>query len=66
MLLEASVSESDMRRVHGGQRATVRIEAFPDRKLAGTVARVGTLARASADRPFDEKRLVPASIPHQT
>jgi len=56
MLLEASVSEADMRRVHAGQRATVRVEAFPDRRLAGTVARVGTLARASADRPFDEKR----------
>jgi len=56
MLLEASVSEADMRRVHPGQRATVRVEAFPDRRLAGAVARVGTLARASADRPFDEKR----------
>jgi multidrug efflux pump subunit AcrA (membrane-fusion protein) len=56
MLLEASVSEAEVRTVRPGQQAVVRVEAFPDRTLAGTVARVGTLARQSSERPFDEKR----------
>lgn len=56
MLLEGSVSEAEVHRVHTGQPAAVRIEAFPDLRLTGKVARVGTLARASADRPFDDKR----------
>jgi RND family efflux transporter MFP subunit len=56
MLLEASVSEAEVHRVRPGQAAAVRIEAFPDLRLTGKVTRVGTLARASADRPFDDKR----------
>ena len=56
MLMEASVSEAEMHRVRPGQPATIRVEAFPDLRLAGKVTRVGALARASADRPFDEKR----------
>jgi len=56
MLVETSVSEAELRRVRVGQTAAVRVEAFPDLRLTGAVTRVGTLARASADRPFDEKR----------
>jgi HlyD family secretion protein len=56
MLLEASVSEAEVHRVRPGQPAVVRVEAFPDVRLPGTVARVGTLARSSADRPFEDKR----------
>lgn len=56
MLVEASVSEAEVHRVHAGQGASIRVEAFPGQMVSGTVARVGTLARASADRPFDEKR----------
>jgi HlyD family secretion protein len=56
MLVEASASEADVHRVHPGQAAAVRLEAFPDLRLTGKVTRVGTLARASADRPFEEKR----------
>ena len=56
MLLEASVSEAEVHRVRPGQTAAVRIEAFPDLRLTGKVTRVGTLARASADRPLDDKR----------
>ena len=37
-------------------RATMRVEAFPDLRLTGKVTRVGTLASASAARPFDDKR----------
>jgi len=56
MLLEASVSEAEVHRVQPGQPATIRVEAFPDLRLAGKVTRVGTLARASVDRPFEDKR----------
>jgi HlyD family secretion protein len=56
MLLEASVSEAEVHRVRPGQPAVVRIEAFPELRLPGTVTRVGTLARSSADRPFADKR----------
>lgn len=56
MVMETSVSEADMHRVRPAQPATVRVEAFPDVRLTGRVARVGTLARASADRPFEDKR----------
>lgn len=56
MLVEASASEADVHRVRPGQAAAVRLEAFPDMRLAGKVTRVGTLARSSADHPFDEKR----------
>jgi multidrug efflux pump subunit AcrA (membrane-fusion protein) len=56
MLVEASISESDVHRVQPGQAAEIRVEAFPDVKLTGTVTRVGTLASASVNRPFDDKR----------
>ena len=56
MLVEASVSEGEVHRVQAGQAAEVRVEAFPDLKLTGTVTRVGTLASSSASRPFDDKR----------
>ena len=56
MLVEASVGEAEVHRVQPGQPATVRVEAFPDLRLTGKVSRVGTLASASATRPFDDKR----------
>lgn len=56
MLVEASISESEVHRVKAGQPAEVRVEAFPDLRLTGTVTRVGTLASASVNRPFDDKR----------
>jgi HlyD family secretion protein len=56
MLVEASVNEADVHRVKPGQPATVRLDAFPDLRLTGSVERVGTLARASVERPFEEKR----------
>jgi multidrug efflux pump subunit AcrA (membrane-fusion protein) len=56
MLVEASTSEADVHRVQPGQTAAVRLEAFPALRLTGKVTRVGTLARSSVDRPFDEKR----------
>jgi multidrug efflux pump subunit AcrA (membrane-fusion protein) len=56
MLVEASVSESEVHRVAPGQTAEVHVEAFPDLKLTGKVTRVGTLASTSVNRPFDDKR----------
>jgi multidrug efflux pump subunit AcrA (membrane-fusion protein) len=56
MLMEGSVGEAEVHRVHRGQTAVVRVEAFPDLRLPGKVIRVGTLARTSVDRPFDDKR----------
>jgi hypothetical protein len=56
MMVETSVSEAEVRRVRPGQPATIRVEAFPDLKLTGTVSRVGTLATTSINRPFEEKR----------
>src|SRR5207249_2877880 len=56
MQVEASASEADVHRIHPGQLATIRLEAFPDLHLTGTITRVGSLARATADRPFEEKR----------
>ena len=56
MVVEASIGEAEVHRVKPGQPATVRVEAFPDLRLTGKVSRVGTLASASATRPFDEKR----------
>lgn len=56
MLLETSVSESEVRRVQPGQHAAIHVEAFPALALRGTVTRVGTLARPAPDRAFDDKR----------
>jgi multidrug resistance efflux pump len=56
MLVETSIGEADVQRVRPGQPATVVLEAFRDRDLTGRVTRVGTLARASAERSFDDKR----------
>src|SRR5688572_437374 len=56
MLVEASISESEVHRVKTGQPAEIRVEAFPDVTLSGQVTRIGTLASTSATRPFDDKR----------
>ena len=56
MLVEASVSEAEIRRVRPGQSARIVLEAFRDRALTGKVARVGTLAHMTAERPFEDKR----------
>lgn len=56
MLVEASVNEADVHRVKPGQPVMIRLDAFPDLRLTGKVERVGTLARASMERPFEEKR----------
>jgi HlyD family secretion protein len=56
MVVEATVSEADIQRVQRDQAATIILEAFRERPLSGKVARVGTLARMSAERPLEDKR----------
>ena len=56
MLVEASVPEAEVHRLHPGQAATIRVEALPSRILTGRVGRVGSLARASAEQPLGGKR----------
>lgn len=56
MLVEGSVAEAEVHRLRAGQRAQIRLDAFPELRLTGRVSRVGTLARASAERPWEEKR----------
>ena len=56
MLVESSVRETDLHQVRPGQPATIRLDAFPDLRLTGQVLSLGALARASATRPFEEKR----------
>jgi HlyD family secretion protein len=56
MVVEASVDEASVHKVHPGLPATIRLDAYPDLLLTGKVARVGTMAQSSADRPFEDKR----------
>lgn len=56
MLVEASVQEAEVHRLRVGQQAQVRLDAFPDLRLSGRVARIGTLARATAERAIEERR----------
>jgi HlyD family secretion protein len=56
MIVESSVSEAELHRVKPGQSAVVRLEAYPDLRLDGTVARVGTLATSSTNHGLDDKR----------
>jgi HlyD family secretion protein len=56
MIVESSVSEAELHRVKPGQPAIVRLEAYPDLRLNGTVARVGTLATSSSAQGLDDKR----------
>jgi HlyD family secretion protein len=66
MVVETSVREVDVHQVTVGLPVGIRLDAFPDQVLDGTVELVGTLARGALDRPYDDKRYevrvaVPAS-----
>lgn len=43
MLVQLAVSETAVHRVRNGQKATITIDAFPDRKYQGTVSHVAQL-----------------------
>ena len=50
MVVETSVRETDVHKLERNQRVDVRVQAYPDLRLTGTVSLVGTLAQAEKDR----------------
>jgi len=50
MVVETKVRETDIHKVERNQKVGVRVEAYPDLRLTGSVARVGTLAQEEKDR----------------
>jgi HlyD family secretion protein len=50
MVVETSVRETDVHKVERNQRVDVRVQAYPDLKLTGTVSLVGTLAQEEKER----------------
>jgi len=55
MVVETSVREGDLHRIAAGQLAEIRLDAFPDARLTGTVQRIGAVGD-SGTTLFDEKR----------
>jgi len=52
MVLEASLNQVDVHSVRIGQRAKVRLDAYPDLELEGRVVRVGAIASQSGGGRF--------------
>jgi HlyD family secretion protein len=50
MTVETKVRETDIHKVEQNQKVTVRVEAYPDLKLSGTVTLIGTLAQEEKER----------------
>ena len=50
MVVETSVRETDIHKIERNQRVDIRVQAYPDLKLTGTVSLVGTLAQEEKDR----------------
>jgi HlyD family secretion protein len=50
MVLNATVNQVDAEKLRLGMKATVRIDAYPDVELAGTLIGIGALAKASTFR----------------
>jgi len=50
MIVETKVRETDIHKVEKNQNVHVRVEAYPDLRLTGTVSLVGTLAQEEKDR----------------
>jgi HlyD family secretion protein len=50
VVVETKVRETDIHKVEKNQKVTVRVEAYPDLKLTGTVTLVGTLAQEEKER----------------
>ena len=61
MRIRAKINESKVMAIHSGQPASVRIDAFPDRILLGTVGEV-TLIPAPASGPGSDVRIYFANI----
>jgi HlyD family secretion protein len=50
MEVETRVRETDVHKVERNQKVSVRVEAYPDLRLTGTVSLVGTLAQEEKER----------------
>jgi HlyD family secretion protein len=50
MVVETKVRETDIHKVERNQKVAVRVEAYPDLRLTGTVTLVGTLAQEERER----------------
>jgi len=50
MVVETRVRETDIHKVEKNQNVSVRVQAYPDLKLTGTVTLVGTLAQEERER----------------
>jgi HlyD family secretion protein len=50
MLVETRIRETDIHKVERNQRVLVRVDAYPDLRLSGSVSLVGTLAQEEKDR----------------
>ncbi|MFO0954719.1 MAG: HlyD family efflux transporter periplasmic adaptor subunit, partial [Isosphaeraceae bacterium] len=61
MRVRAKINESKISSIYTGQRAEVRIDAFPDRPLRGTVAEV-TAIPAPANGPVSDVRIYYATV----
>ncbi len=61
MRIKAKINESKVSAIHPGQRASVRIDAFPNRRLLGTVTSV-TLIPAPGSGPGSDVRIYFANI----
>ena len=50
MVVETKVREIDIHKVANNQRVAIRVDAYPDLRLSGAVALVGTLAQEERER----------------
>ena len=50
MVVETKVRETDIHKIVSNQKVAVRVQAYPDLKLAGKVTLVGTLAQEEKER----------------
>ena len=50
MVVETKVRETDIHKIERNQKVSVRVEAYPDLRLTGAVALVGTLAQEEKER----------------
>ncbi len=50
MVVETKVRETDLHKLARDQKVAVRVEAYPELRLSGTVSQIGTLAQEELDR----------------
>ncbi|MFO0890266.1 MAG: HlyD family efflux transporter periplasmic adaptor subunit [Isosphaeraceae bacterium] len=61
MRVKAKVNETKVSHIRSGQRAVVRVDAFPDRPMQGTVAEV-TAISTPVNGPFSDVRIYYATV----